>query len=243
MVTAAPPIRKPWQALATPVLTGADILARLLYRDAMMLIVDKPPGLPVHPGTGGGPNLEDSLDWLRFGLPQRPHLAHRLDRDTSGCLVLGRHAKALRRLGALFSSGQVKKTYWAVVRGAPAQPEGRIDLPLMKRNDKRGWFMKTDPAGQQAITDYRTLGAADGITWLELTPHTGRTHQLRVHLAETGCPILGEPIYAEEPKDLPLHLHARAVTVPLYPGRDPVAVTAEPPEHLRAALRSCGWTD
>jgi tRNA pseudouridine32 synthase/23S rRNA pseudouridine746 synthase len=96
------------------------LLDRLLYRDALMLVLDKPAGLPVHKGPKGGPNLEDHLDALRFGLPRRPGLAHRLDRDTSGCLVLGRHRRALARLGRLFASGAVEKVYWAVVRDGPA---------------------------------------------------------------------------------------------------------------------------
>ena len=105
-------------------MTPEQLLARLLYRDALMLIIDKPAGLAVHPGPKGGPNLEDLLDGLRFGLPRRPELAHRLDRDTSGCLVLGRHRRALRRLGRLFAAGRVDKTYWAVVEGAPPAEAG-----------------------------------------------------------------------------------------------------------------------
>src|SRR5918912_589679 len=106
-------------------MTPEEMQARLLYRDGLMLIIDKPAGLPVHAGPGGGPNLERYLGALRFGLPSPPALAHRLDRDTSGCLVLGRHRKALAKLGRLFSGGLVEKTYWAVVSGAPPEREGR----------------------------------------------------------------------------------------------------------------------
>ncbi len=102
-----------------------DISARLLYRDALMLVIDKPAGLPVHPGPKGGPTLTDHLDALRFGLPKRPQAAHRLDRDTSGCLVLGRHAKALARLNRLFAESAVEKTYWAVVEGGPPTKPAR----------------------------------------------------------------------------------------------------------------------
>jgi tRNA pseudouridine32 synthase/23S rRNA pseudouridine746 synthase/23S rRNA pseudouridine1911/1915/1917 synthase len=217
-----------------------DILAHLLYRDGLILVIDKPAGLPVHAGPKGGPNLEDGFDALRFGLPQPPALAHRLDRDTSGCLVLGRHRKALARLGRLFSSGRVGKTYWAVVRGAPPDETGRIELPLAKRStEKRGWWMKVDPTGQPAITDYRLRGRADGLAWLELEPRTGRTHQIRVHLAALGCPVLGDPIYGEPGP--PLHLLARAVRLPLYERRPPVEVTAPVPAHMREALLRCGW--
>jgi 23S rRNA-/tRNA-specific pseudouridylate synthase len=119
---------------------------RVLYRDGLVLVIDKPAGVPVHAGPGGGPNLEAGFDALRFGLPRPPALAHRLDRDTSGCLVLGRHPKALRRLGRLFSEGLAGKTYWAVVTGAPPQDSGTIELALRKESRKEtGWKMMPDP--------------------------------------------------------------------------------------------------
>src|SRR6202045_825248 len=107
-----------------------EMLARVLYRDGLMLIIDKPAGLSVHRGPKGGPSLEDYLDGLRYGLPRRAGLAHRLDKDPSGCLVLGRHRKALAHLGLLFKHRQIGKTYWAVVEGGPAADEGEIDIPL-----------------------------------------------------------------------------------------------------------------
>jgi tRNA pseudouridine32 synthase / 23S rRNA pseudouridine746 synthase len=227
------------------ILSPEQLQARLLYRDALMLILDKPAGLAVHPGPKGGPNLEDLLDGLRFGLPNRPELAHRLDRDTSGCLVLGRHHRALRRLGRLFAGGQVDKTYWTVVEKAPPDAQGRIDLPLGRRNQARGWWMKVDADGLPSITDYRVLGHAEGLSWLELYPKTGRTHQLRVHLAALGCPVLGDPIYGRadvrDPGRAPLHLHARAIAVPLYANRPAIAATAPPPAHMLDALTACGF--
>jgi RluA family pseudouridine synthase len=221
-----------------------EMLARLLYRDAMMLIIDKPAGVPVHAGPKGGANLEDDLEALRFGLPRPPSLAHRLDRDTSGCLILGRHRKALARLGRLFAGGQVEKVYWAVVAGAPADDQGRIELALAKRSNLRGWWMKPDPDGQPAVTDWQVLGRCDGRSWLELRPRTGRTHQIRVHCAELGCPVLGDPVYGPNPEPpggaVPLHLHARSITVPLYPNRPPITAQAPVPAHMRAALIACG---
>jgi tRNA pseudouridine32 synthase / 23S rRNA pseudouridine746 synthase len=231
--------------MAKPPLSPEQIQARLLYRDGLILVLDKPAGLPVHAGPGGGPNLEQCFDALRFGLPAPPALAHRLDRDTSGCLVLGRQRKALSKLGRLFQGGLVDKTYWAVVVGAPPQGEGRIEAPLLKTTRKDGgWRMVVEPKGQPAATTYRVLGGGDGLSWLELKPETGRTHQVRVHCAEMGCPILGEPMYGALPsKDRaqPLHLHARGIVLPLSKNKPPVAVTAEPPEHMRAALKTCGW--
>ena len=120
-------------------LTPDEIQARVLHRDGLMLVIDKPAGLPVHRGPKGGPNLEASFEALRFGLPRPPVLAHRLDRDTSGCLVLGRHRKATASLGLLFKHGKIAKTYWAVVEGGPAEAAGTIDIPLGRLNEERGW--------------------------------------------------------------------------------------------------------
>src|SRR3954453_12999526 len=113
-----------------PELTAEEILALVLHRDGLMLVIDKPAGLPVHRGPKGGANLEASFDSLRFGLPRPPVLAHQLDKDTSGCLVLGLHRKATASLGLLFKHGKISKTYWAVVEGGPAELEGTIDMPL-----------------------------------------------------------------------------------------------------------------
>jgi tRNA pseudouridine32 synthase/23S rRNA pseudouridine746 synthase len=262
-------------------MTPEQMVSRLLYRDGLMLVIDKPAGLAVHRGPNGGESLEDHFDALRFGLPRPPALAHRLDRDTSGCLVLGRHRKALAKLGRLFKSGAVGKTYWAVVEGVPEASEGVIDLPLGRLDETRGWWMKPDPRGQPAVTKWRVLGffppppCGEGLrvgvarpgtrddalprlstphptlphkgggklTWLALEPLTGRTHQLRVHCAEMGWPILGDAIYGSAPRSggPPLHLHAREVIVPLYKNRAPVAVTAPVRPDMRAALARCGW--
>ncbi|WP_375465732.1 RluA family pseudouridine synthase [uncultured Methylobacterium sp.] len=222
-----------------------DIGARLLYRDALVLIIDKPAGLAVHPGPKGGQTLTDHLDSLRFGLPRRPEAAHRLDRDTSGCLALGRHTQALARLNRLFATGAARKTYWALVEGAPTEEAGSIDLPLARRSDDpRSWWMKADPAGDPSLTRWRVLGrGADGRAWLELEPVTGRTHQLRVHCAAMGFPILGDPIYGTAPRrgGPGLHLHARRLALPLYPRKPPVVAEAPPPEPMLTALRACGW--
>jgi tRNA pseudouridine32 synthase/23S rRNA pseudouridine746 synthase len=221
-----------------------DIGARLLYRDALVLVIDKPAGLPVHPGPKGGETLTDHLDALRFGLPRRPEAAHRLDRDTSGCLALGRHAKALARLNKLFAAtGTVEKTYWALVEGGPETESGEIALPLARRSeDSRSWWMKVDPAGDAALTRFTVLGRGGGLTWLALAPVTGRTHQLRVHCAAMGFPILGDPIYGTAPRSggPGLQLHARALQLPLYPKKPPIRVEAPAPGHMKAGLAVCG---
>jgi tRNA pseudouridine32 synthase / 23S rRNA pseudouridine746 synthase len=138
--------------------TEAEILARVLHRDGLMLVIDKPAGLSVHRGPKGGPSLEDWFDALRYGLPRRPELAHRLDRETSGCLVLGRHRKALAHLSLLFKHRRVGKTYWAVVEGGPAEDEGTIDMPLGRLDPHFGWWMKPNPEGQPAVTKWKVLG-------------------------------------------------------------------------------------
>jgi tRNA pseudouridine32 synthase/23S rRNA pseudouridine746 synthase len=249
-------------------ITAEQMVSRLLYRDGLMLVIDKPAWIAVHRGPKGGESLEDHFDALRFGLPRRPALAHRLDRDTSGCLVLGRHRKALAQLGKLFKSGAVGKTYWAVVESGPHGDEGQIELPLGRLDVSRGWWMKHDPAGQPAVTKWTVMGrsvaprnlvaspsasssAAHELTWLALEPLTGRTHQLRVHCAAMGWPTLGDAIYGTASrKDRPksgggpmLHLHAREVVVPLCKNRAPIRVVAPIPAHMRAALAQCGWRD
>jgi tRNA pseudouridine32 synthase/23S rRNA pseudouridine746 synthase len=225
-------------------MTPEEIESRVLYRDALMLVIDKPAGVAVHRGPKGGASLEDYFDALRFGLPRAPALAHRLDRETSGCLVLGRHRKALAHLGLLFKHARVGKTYWAVVEGGPAEQAGRIDLPLGRLDATRGWWMRPDPAGQPAETLWKVLGRGPGTTWLALEPVTGRTHQLRVHCAATGWPIVGDAIYGNAPRHggPPFCLHAREVVVPLYKNKPPISVVAPVPEALRAYLEACGWS-
>jgi tRNA pseudouridine32 synthase/23S rRNA pseudouridine746 synthase len=228
-------------------MTPEETRARLLYRDGLMLVLDKPAGIAVHRGPKGGASLEDDFEALRFGLPRNPSLAHRLDRETSGCLVLGRHHKALEKLGLLFKQGKIAKTYWAIVEGGPEALEGLIDLPLGRLDATRGWWMKVDPAGAPAQTRWRVLGRSEWrdepIAWLALSPLTGRTHQLRVHCATRGWPILGDAIYgsAQRSGGPPLHLHARRVEIPIAKSKPPIVVEASAPEHMRQALAGCGF--
>jgi len=198
-------------------------------------VLDKPAGLAVHPGPRGGPSVEGwfpALSRRKDG----PWLVHRLDADTSGCLVVALRHAALIAAQAEFAAGRARKTYWAIVSGVPAQPEGTIDLALRRHSTPSGWRMVADPHGQRAITDWRLRGQHNGIAWLELSPHTGRTHQVRVHCAALGCPVRGDPVYGDG--NGPLQLLSHAIALALDP---PLSATAPPPPHMREALARCGW--
>lgn len=197
-------------------------------------MIDKPAGVAVHAGPRGGPSLDDVWPELRLGKRRDPRPAHRLDTDTAGCLALGRTSPALARLAALFAARRVEKTYWAVVAGGPAGGSGTIEAPLLKRSTARdGWRMIVHTDGQPATTRWRVLGRAPGRCWLELTPRTGRTHQLRAHCAHRGWPILGDARYGGGAGAM--QLLARALILPLDP---PVRAVAPVPPHMRAALQT-----
>jgi RluA family pseudouridine synthase len=219
-------------------MTEAELVSRILYRDGLILVLNKPSGIPVHPAGPCLHNLEQYFDLLRFGLPKVPHLAHRLDLGTSGCLVLARNAHAARRMQQLFVEGKIKKTYLAVVHGAVLEERGQIDIPLSKQSQaKTSWRMKADKNGTiTALTDYEVLTRTAEWSLLRLTPHTGRTHQLRVHCLALGHPIVGDYVYGP-PQDgiKPLHLHAHTIEIPLYDKKAPIVVTAPMPEHMVAA--------
>jgi len=231
-------------------MTAPDLSSRVLYRDGLMLVIDKPAGLPVHARPGarkgeGGESLEDHFHQLRYGLPRDPALAHRLDRDTTGCLILGRHPKALRKLHKLFLDGKIDKTYWAICRGAPDRLSGTIDVPLKKGTDRKSWRMSVagpdEDGALAAVTTYRTLASSNGLSFIEAKPKTGRTHQIRVHLSHIGAPILGDPLYGDltpEQRSGPIMLHARRVIIPISKNREPVIVEAPAPPAMEALLRT-----
>lgn len=223
-------------------MTPDSLRARVLHEDPWLFVIDKPAGLAVHKAGKIVDHLELYLPALADADGVPPKLAHRLDRDTAGCLILGRTPWALKRLGQLFAGGEMEKTYWGVADGIPDQPTGVIDLPLLKRNVPGAWTILPDPAGQPAVTEYRVLGTGGGRSWLELTPRTGRTHQIRVHCAAIGCPLTGEPFYG--PERLPfgnLHLLARSVSFQLGLQYPKVMAVAPPPDHMQEALAACGW--
>jgi len=207
----------------------------ILFRDRHFVVLNKPAGLAVHPGPHGGLSVEDIFPTLSRRA-DGPWLAHRVDAGTAGCLVVALRRRPLLAAQAEFAAGRAEKTYWAVVQGAPQAASGIVDAPLLKRSLPGGWRMIVDPAGQNATTGWRVRGRGPGITWLELHPHTGRTHQVRVHCVTLGCPVIGDPVYGDGAG--PLHLLSRAIRLNLDPT---LTAEAPPPAHMRAALRACGW--
>lgn len=226
-------------------MTPEELRDRVLYDDDDVIVIDKPPGLAVHAAGIITDHLDLYLPWLARDGERVPGLAHRLDRDTSGCLVLGRHDRALKRLGVLFAGGEIAKTYWAVTEGVPAEPDGIIDLPLLKLPRRGGFSIVVDPAGKPATSRYRVLGEGDGLAWLELEPLTGRTHQLRIHCAAIGCPIVGEPFYGAvkgASGEGRLHLLSRHISFQLAKATPSVSVSAAPPSMMVDALSRLGWS-
>ena len=239
-----------------------ELESMVLWRDPQLIVLNKPSGL----ATQGGPGITRHLDgmleaWREDG--QRPRLVHRLDRDTSGVIVLARTPGVAAKLAASFRGRDMEKIYWAVVAGRPVPVEGRIDLPLVRAEDFRTGRVEVagpgaeDPA--RAVTEYRTLDhAARLLAWLELRPLTGRTHQLRVHCAAIGTPILGDEAYGTrrgpadpdragentalvEGLDHRLHLHARRLVLP-HPAGGTLAVEAPLPPHMEASFHTLGFT-
>ncbi len=240
----------PRPAADSPAIRPADramLRNAVLYEDDEVIVIDKPAGLAVQGGTGTGRHLDAMLDALADS-GERPRLVHRLDRDTSGALVLARSARAASFLAAAFRGKEVRKAYWALSVGVPKPRQGRIDLPLAKLMTKGAERVVTDDDGQRALTFYRAVSHAGGkIAWLALEPLTGRTHQLRAHLAAIGTPILGDGKYggaSAHPPGIPnarqLHLHARAISFPHPKGRR-IAVTAPLPQHMRETFAFFGF--
>ncbi len=213
----------------------AGSLPPILYDDGHLLILDKPAGLPCY-ANGTDAASVDRLFPLLSRRRRGPWLAHRLDQDTAGCLLIALRREALLAAQAAFAERQVVKTYWAVLRGRPGADSGVIDIALSKQNDRTGWRMMADERGLPAVTHWRVLGSAGGYTAVELRPATGRTHQLRVHARLLGHPIVGDAVYGQ-PDACGLQLLSRSLT--LGPG-SAVAATAEVPAHMRALVSACG---
>ncbi len=187
---------------------------RVLFLDGEALVLDKPAGMPVDAPRDGSLSVENHLGSLTFGFQRWPLPVHRLDRDTSGCLLLARNPKAHKRFAAAFEAGEVKKTYLAILAGVPTQESGTIDLALAKTSTaETGWRMVASASGKHAVTHWRVCATANGRALVEFRPETGRTHQLRVHAASgIGIPISGDPVYGDGQG--PMLLHASRLHVP-----------------------------
>jgi 23S rRNA pseudouridine955/2504/2580 synthase len=254
-----PPLPTAPEPKPTPAIdpnTARDLQRLVIHRDEHLLVINKPHGMPVQGGPGIVHHLDALLDALRFGSADRPRLVHRLDRDTSGVLLLARTPGTAAKLAASFRTRAVEKAYWAIVARRPIPSEGRIDLPLRRTGGARGERTEIaergDKEAARAITDYRTLDhAGQKLAWLELSPLTGRTHQLRVHCVAIGAPILGDVKYARpdqnnafaatvEGLSSELHLHARALRLP-HPAGGTLVVEADLPPHMTATFRTLGF--
>jgi tRNA pseudouridine32 synthase/23S rRNA pseudouridine746 synthase len=187
---------------------------RILFIDAEAMVIDKPAGLPVDTPRRGGDSVVERLGELKQGFPRPPTPMHRLDQDTSGCLLLARSPKARSSLQKAFETRQVEKYYLAVVDGVIGEDEGVIDLSVGKTSsEKAGWRMVADPKGDKAVTNWRKLRVSESKTLVEFRPVTGRTHQLRVHAREAfGRGIVGDRVYGVPGG--PMLLHASRLVVP-----------------------------
>jgi 23S rRNA pseudouridine955/2504/2580 synthase len=250
-VTATPP-EKPKQRPEISDRDAAEIQKLVVHRDDWVIALNKPPGLAVQGGSGTERHIDGMLDALRFGFEDRPRLVHRLDKDTSGLLLIARTGQAARRLSESFRDRETEKLYWAVVVGVPPKVEGAINLPLAKRPGARDReTMQVDhDNGQKALTHFRVLDrAGNRAAFVALWPRTGRTHQLRVHCAEIGCPILGDRKYGGEEALLStiadarrLHLHARRLVLPHPSGEGELKVEAKLPPHFRRTVEAFGFS-
>lgn len=238
----------------------AEIQRMVIYKDDDLIALNKPHGLAVQGGTKTTRHIDGMLDGLKFERDERPRLVHRLDRDTSGILLVARTARSAAILAKSFQSRDMTKIYWALVIGHPEHDAGTISAALAKTGGRGSERMEwDDEEGQSAVTDYRVVAtAARKISWLELMPQTGRTHQLRAHCKLIGTPIVGDAKYALTNPDpdqrVDLHdgllaevadrmcLHARSLTIP-RPGRKPLTVTAPLPKHMAEAFEDLGFTE
>jgi 23S rRNA pseudouridine955/2504/2580 synthase len=232
---------------------GEEAMLRdaVLHRDDAVIVLNKPPGLAVQGGSGTERHLDGLLDALRFGYAERPRLVHRLDKDTSGVLVVARTVAAAAFLTRAFREKTTRKIYWAIVVGLPKLRQGRIDLALAKLPGREGERVRADAEeGKRAITYYHVVDSVGSeASWLALLPITGRTHQLRAHCAAIGTPILGDAKYGAAAANLAgvpdakrLHLHARALSIP-HPLGGVLRVTAPLPRHMRQSWEFFGFAD
>jgi tRNA pseudouridine32 synthase / 23S rRNA pseudouridine746 synthase len=209
----------------------------ILYEDGEALVIDKPAGLPVDRPRKGGPSLANHLDALRFGFQREPVAVHRLDTDTSGCLLLARNPKALARFNRAFEERAVTKTYLAVLAGHPPGPHGTIELALAKISSaEKGWRMIAAKKGKPAVSHWELVETLGPNSLIRFRPETGRTHQLRVHaLKGLGAALLGDPVYGAGAvagaRRTMLHAESLSVT---RAGKTPVEASAPLPADFLA---------
>jgi 23S rRNA pseudouridine955/2504/2580 synthase len=228
----------------------AALRAAVIYRDDDVIVLNKPAGLAVQGGTGTVHHLDGLLDALRFEAAERPRLVHRLDKDTSGVLLLARSAPAAAALALAFRSKAARKVYWAVVVGLPLPRQGKIDMALAKLPGRGGEKMTPEEDGKSAVTYYSVIeNAGDKASFVALLPVTGRTHQLRAHCLLLGTPILGDGKYggadsqiAGAPGVRHLHLHARSIALP-HPRGGVLQATAPLPPHMLTTWRFFGFPE
>jgi 23S rRNA pseudouridine955/2504/2580 synthase len=234
----------------------ADVLAKmLLHEDDKVFVFNKPAGLAVQGGSGVTRHVDDMLEAWRNKKGEKPRLVHRLDRDTSGVLVVARTRLAAMKLAEAFRARETKKTYWVLVKGVPRKREDKISTWLVKEQTPDGDRMRIAKHGEDgadhAVSYYRVIEqAGQTMCWLEMEPYTGRTHQLRVHAAHIGNPIIGDPKYFEADTnwEFPggiqnrLHLHARRILIP-HPDKGVIDVTAPMPPHMRQSWNLIGFDE
>jgi 23S rRNA pseudouridine955/2504/2580 synthase len=234
---------------------GAVLSKMLLHEDPAVFVFNKPAGLAVQGGSGVVRHVDDMLEAFRNKKGEKPRLVHRLDRDTSGVLVVARSRLAAMKLAEAFRGRDAQKTYWALVKGVPRKHEDKISTWLVKEQTPDGDRMRVARHGEEgadhAVSRYRVVEqAGQTLSWLEMEPHTGRTHQLRVHAAHIGCPIIGDPKYFEADTnwEFPggiqnrLHLHARRIVIP-HPDGGRIDVTAPMPPHMRQSWNLLGFDE
>jgi tRNA pseudouridine32 synthase/23S rRNA pseudouridine746 synthase len=207
----------------------------ILFEDGEALVIDKPGGLPIERPRAGGPSLEDHLDELKLGFQRPPVPVHRIDTDTSGCLLLARNPKALKRFAAAFEARQVGKRYLGILADVPQTSEGTVELALSKISSaEKGWRMIPARKGKPAVTRWRVLAEHGGRALVEFRPETGRTHQIRVHAASgIGVPLLGDPVYGDGRSAARTMLHAAGLEV-TREGKPPVLAAAPLPADFAA---------
>ncbi len=254
-IVRVPPLPDTAPAPLKPGLSKAqrDFLASItLYEDDDLMVLNKPPGLAVQGGTKTAHHLDRLLDALGNGPETRPRLVHRLDRDTSGVLVVAKRRAVAAKLGRAFQTRSVRKIYWALVKGVPKPPQGKVEAALVKAAGPQGDRVRKARPGEQeraqsAVTHYAVVDrAAQAASFVSLKPVTGRQHQLRAHMSILGHPILGDEKYQGD-RDLPagieskLYLHARRISFPHPRGEGVVDVTAPLPPHMARAFAAFGF--